>query len=55
MIQKCNCESKFQDEMYGEGMRVHTEAPKSKRYSCTICGSVKSESGGAVTGKKKGK
>lgn len=53
MIQKCSCSNKFQDERYGEGMRVHTEAPKAGKFSCTICGSTKSATGGEVTGKKK--
>jgi hypothetical protein len=53
MIQKCGCKYKFQDELYGEGMRVHTEAPKAGKYSCTVCGSTKAIGGAKVEGKKK--
>lgn len=42
MIKKCNCESKFQDERYGKGMRVHNEcASKDGKYRCTVCGKEK--------------
>jgi hypothetical protein len=36
---QCNCKSEYQDEKYGEGMRVHNEGNKSWR--CTVCGSQK--------------
>jgi len=40
MIKKCNCVSKFQDEKYGEGMRVMNETQEMNpiTYRCTVCG-----------------
>ena len=45
MIKKCiaggseNCESKYQDEKYGKGNRVHNERrDKTKAPRCTVCG-----------------
>ena len=44
MIKKCDCESKFQDEKYGKGMRIHNErAGKNGGYRCTVCGKEKSD------------
>ena len=42
-ILKCKCESQFQDETYGKGMRVHNIHQKEgKKASCTVCeGSAK--------------
>jgi hypothetical protein len=38
IILKCKCESKFQDETYGKGMRVHNIHQKDgKKASCTVC------------------
>ena len=43
-ILKCKCESQFQDETYGKGMRVHNIHQKEgKKASCTVCeGSARS-------------
>lgn len=38
-VLKCNCESKFQDEKYGKGKRVHNKSVKG--YRCTVCANVK--------------
>lgn len=39
-IIKCNCKSEFQDELYGEGMRLANVFGKDKPagYRCTVCG-----------------
>lgn len=41
-IQKCNCENHFQDDRYGEKMRVMNLTKKGndskKVYRCTVCG-----------------
>ena len=38
IILKCKCESQFQDETYGKGMRLHNIHQKeSKKASCTVC------------------
>lgn len=53
-IMKCTCESAFQDEAYGKGMRVWTPCGKGKdqgsKYRCTVCGAT---SDGTVSKKKK--
>lgn len=36
-IQKCTCKHDFQDQKYGQGMRVHTEDRKGNSH-CTVCG-----------------
>jgi len=33
--------SKFQDQTYGKGMRVHNAMKAPGKYRCTICGNVK--------------
>lgn len=42
VILKCSCRHEYQDETYGEGMRLHNWAPGSKktdvRWRCTVCG-----------------
>ena len=41
IIKKCNCESKFQDERYGKGMRLMNLRDSSKHKNeaiCTVCG-----------------
>ena len=40
MIAKCNCKSKYQDEKYGEGMRVFTYSgiKDTSKKKCTVCG-----------------
>jgi len=56
MIKPCNCQSKYQDDRYGRGMRVHTEGSKHSR--CTVCGITKALDSGVKlkapesTGKK---
>jgi len=39
-IMKCSCKSEFQDQQYGEGMRVFNQMGKDHKdsYRCTICG-----------------
>lgn len=40
-ILRCNCESKFQDDLYGKQMRVFNECianGKVNSYRCTVCG-----------------
>lgn len=34
-IKKCSCENDYQDEKYGENMRVFNETAKGHR--CTVC------------------
>jgi hypothetical protein len=34
-IARCDCYSPYQDEKYGDGMRLHTEGDK--QITCTIC------------------
>lgn len=36
-IKKCNCESSFQDTLYGKGMRLHNVSEFGKAR-CTVCG-----------------
>jgi len=43
VIRPCSCKSKFQDEVYGKGLRVKNCCPKSDKNSsseprCTVCG-----------------
>lgn len=41
-IRPCSCQSSYQDDRYGKGMRVHNERPSKvkggERYGCTVCG-----------------
>lgn len=39
-IKKCNCESKFQDELYGANNRVMNAIGKTGNggFRCTVCG-----------------
>ena len=41
-IIQCNCESEFQDQLYGKGMRLMNIGGKDKpdSYHCTVCGRV---------------
>ena len=41
VIKRCTCEHKYQDSVYGRGLRVHNSNQKGDEYSCTVCGSVK--------------
>ena len=39
-IVKCNCHNTYQDQKYGNGMRVANKTSKSKQtdtYRCTVC------------------
>lgn len=40
VMKQCNCESKFQDELYGKGMRVYNlrEGKANGKATCTVCG-----------------
>jgi hypothetical protein len=38
-VLKCHCESKWQDEKYGRGKRLHNATTKG--YRCTVCGQSK--------------
>lgn len=38
MLKTCTCQHKAQDELHGNGIRVHTEN-KDKQLCCTVCGS----------------
>jgi hypothetical protein len=35
---KCNCVHKFQDEKYGNGIRVMNKMTKKEGFRCTVCG-----------------
>ncbi len=37
ILLKCNCESRFQDETYGKGIRVHNVSHKAHVAYCTVC------------------
>jgi len=40
-IKGCVCESKFQDQRYGKGQRVHNPLKSTKtgdKWRCTVCG-----------------
>lgn len=46
MILKCTCKHQYQDDKYGQGMRVFNIIPPKKgisqeSYRCTVCGQVK--------------
>ena len=40
VIKRCDCESKYQDERYGKGLRVHNlcGAKNKDKARCTVCG-----------------
>lgn len=40
-IKPCNCKNEYQDETYGEGMRVHNSkgGRDGAGFRCTVCGS----------------
>ena len=40
IIKPCNCQSEFQDNAYGKGLRVHSEKKEGKEAKCTICGKI---------------
>lgn len=43
-IIKCSCKHEYQDQKYGENLRVHIVLDKSGKisYRCTVCGNTKS-------------
>lgn len=47
MIAPCTCQHKYQDEVYGKGLRVHNPCKYNKAADlksglrCTVCGNVK--------------
>ena len=46
MILPCHCASRFQDNRYGKGKRVHTptgqaKPPAEQKARCTVCGAVR--------------
>lgn len=47
-IKSCSCKNEFQDDKYGNGMRLMNKTTSG--YRCTVCGST---SGSTVAGKKK--
>lgn len=41
IIRRCSCKHEYQDEKYGQGMRVHTPAKLKTgdiKPRCTVCG-----------------
>jgi hypothetical protein len=36
-ILKCNCVQEFQDETYGQNMRVHNKTAKDDTWRCCVC------------------
>lgn len=38
VVKKCNCESAFQDSVYGKGNRICNETAKVGKVRCTVCG-----------------
>jgi len=41
-VKKCSCRSEYQDQKYGQGMRVHNtvKVKSGTEYRCTVCGKV---------------
>lgn len=43
-VMKCSCRSRFQDERYGEGNRLHNVMLKDRKHlktaRCTVCEAV---------------
>lgn len=46
IVKKCNCESEYQDTVYGKGMRLFNPLVASgkseRRIRCTVCGALAS-------------
>lgn len=43
-VLSCTCEHKYQDSIYGKGMRAHNPCKagtSSVSYRCTVCGTKK--------------
>jgi hypothetical protein len=58
MIIACNCKSKYQDETFGTGKRVHNpvmKEPKGQHWRCSVCKTEHTKGGGEENSKKKGK
>lgn len=56
MILECNCKHEFQDQTYGQGLRVHTHSGKKDQdsiYYCTVCGDKKNITKDEKKAKKK--
>lgn len=51
VIKSCTCSSRFQDSVYGLGMRV-MNITKESQFRCTVCGSMHGIKSSAVTVKK---
>jgi len=41
IILRCDCESEYQDNEYGEYLRVHNPLLRHNEYKCTACGQTK--------------
>jgi hypothetical protein len=57
-ITKCTCKNIYQDNTYGEAMRVFnviTKEPKGSHGKCSICGVERSKGGGSDDPKSKNK
>lgn len=53
---RCNCKHPYQDEKYGNYMRVHNPVltkSGSQEYKCTVCNSIRTES--LTTNKRRNK
>lgn len=44
-ILKCSCTSRYQDWLYGDGMRAHndTATHDPQEYRCTVCGTTRTK------------
>lgn len=40
VLKKCNCDHTFQDNLYGNKMRVCNETVKDGEARCTVCGTI---------------
>ena len=40
-IHHCTCVSRYQDDRYGVGKRVHNVSHKNKASRCTVCGGTR--------------
>jgi len=52
VIRKCDCISKYQDEVYGKGNRLHNVGDC--KVWCTVCNKMTRTEKALVKGKKKG-
>lgn len=54
-IQKCNCKNEYQDQKYGQGMRLCNQLGKLKpngKCKCTVCGAILTDKTVQVESKK---